>query len=48
MQSDTPEAQTSKYLDVSVHNLVFVQVFEAFQDLLGVEFDGGLLHWPPL
>lgn len=41
-------AQTTKYLYVSVHNLVFMEILKAFQDLLGVKLDGGLLHWPPL
>lgn len=39
--------ETSKYLDVSVHDLVFVEILQAFQDLPGVELDGGLLHRPP-
>lgn len=35
------------YLDISVDNLVFVQVSEALQDLSGVENDRGLLQRTP-
>ena len=36
------------YLDVTVDDLVLVQVAEPLQDLPGVEDYGGLLQWTPL
>ena len=36
------------HLDVSVDDLVLVQVAQPFQDLPCVEDDGGLLQWTPL
>ena len=36
------------YLDVSVDDLVLMEVAQALQDLPGVEDDGGLLQGPPL
>lgn len=31
-----------------MHDLVFMEILKAFQDLLGVKLDSRLLNWPPL
>lgn len=36
------------YLYISVYNLVLMEILKAFQNLLGVKFNCGFFHWPPL
>lgn len=36
-------SEVSTHLDVSVDDLVVMKVFQAFQDLLSVEDDGGFI-----
>lgn len=43
----TSSALKSKYLYVSVHDLVFMEILKALQDLFGVKLDRRFLHRPP-